>query len=147
MAGWGVAVVVARYSVIEPHDVGMLDVGDRQSVYSEVCGNPAGKPAVVLHGGPGSGCSPHMRGLSDPRRHRIVLFDQRGAGRSRPHASDPAVDLSVNTTEHLLADIERLREHLAVDRWLVYGASWARRSRWPMCSASRDASARSCWPA
>ena len=102
----------------------MLDVGDGQSVYWEVCGNAMGKPAVVLHGGPGSGCTPAMRSLFDPRRYRIVLFDQRGAGRSRPHASDPAVDLSVNTTEHLLADIERLREHLAVNRWLVYGASW-----------------------
>ena len=102
----------------------MLDVGDGQSLYWEVCGNPFGKPAVVLHGGPGSGCSLSMRSLFDPRRYRIVLFDQRGSGRSRPHASDPAVDLSLNTTEHLLADIECVREHLAVDRWLVYGGSW-----------------------
>lgn len=116
--------MVERDRVVEPYDCGMLDVGDRQSVYWEVCGNPLGKPAVVLHGGPGSGCSLSMRSLFDPRRYRIVLFDQRGAGRSRPHASDPAVDLSVNTTEHLLTDIECLREHLAVDRWLVYGGSW-----------------------
>ncbi len=102
----------------------MLDVGDGQSLYWEVCGNPSGKAAVVLHGGPGSGCTPSMRSLFDPLRYRTVLFDQRGAGRSRPHASDPAVDLSVNTTDHLVADIECLREHLAVDRWLVQGASW-----------------------
>ena len=102
----------------------MLDVGDGQSLYWEVCGNPAGKPAVVLHGGPGSGCTPYARTLFHPRRYRIVLFDQRGAGRSRPHAGDPAADLSVNRTEHLVADIERLREHLAVERWLVQGTSW-----------------------
>jgi proline iminopeptidase len=99
-------------------------VGDGQRLYWEVCGSPSGKPALVLHGGPGSGCSPYMRSLFDPRRYRIVLFDQRGAGRSRPHASEPAVDLSVNTTDHLVADIERVREHLAVDRWLVQGTSW-----------------------
>ena len=113
-----------RYPSIEPHEHGMLDAGDGQRLYWEVCGNPAGKPAVVLHGGPGSGCSPEMRSLFDPARYRIVLFDQRGAGRSRPHASDPAADLAVNTTHHLVADIERLREHLAVTRWLVYGRSW-----------------------
>ncbi len=114
----------ARYPDIEPRERGMLDVGDGQSLYWEVCGNPAGKPALVLHGGPGSGCTPAMRCLFDPRRYRIVLFDQRGAGRSRPHAGDPATDLSANTTHHLVADIERLREHLAVDRWLVHGRSW-----------------------
>jgi len=113
-----------RYRPTEPHDHGVLDVGDGQRLYWEICGNPAGKPAVVLHGGPGSGCSPYLRALFDPRRYRIVFFDQRGAGRSRPHASDPGVDLSVNTTDHLVADIERLREHLAVDRWLVHGTSW-----------------------
>lgn len=101
-----------RYPGIEPEEHGMLDVGDGQSLYWEVCGNRSGKPALVLHGGPGSGGSPYMRSLFDPRRYRIVLFDQRGAGRSRPHASDPAVDLSVNTTDHLVADIERLRERL-----------------------------------
>ena len=116
--------MAARYPDIEPSERGMLDAGDGQSLYWEVCGHPAGKPALVLHGGPGSGCSPAMRTLFDPRRYRIALFDQRGAGRSRPHASDPAADLSVNTTHHLVADIERLREHLAIDRWLVYGGSW-----------------------
>jgi proline iminopeptidase len=116
--------VSTRYPGIEPEDHGMLDVGDGESLYWEVCGNRSGKPALVLHGGPGSGCSPYMRSLFDPRRYRIVLFDQRGAGRSRPHASDPAVDLSANTTDHLVADIERLREHLGVDRWLLQGTSW-----------------------
>lgn len=109
---------------IEPHEHGMLDAGDGQRLYWETCGNPAGKPALVLHGGPGSGCSPWMRYLFDPRRYRIVLFDQRGAGRSRPHASSPAADLSVNTTHHLVADVERLRAHLGVERWLVQGTSW-----------------------
>jgi proline iminopeptidase len=102
----------------------MLDVGDGHSLYWEACGNPQGKPAVVLHGGPGSGCSPGMRRLFDPRRYRVVLFDQRNAGRSRPSAADPVVDLSANTTPHLLADMERLRVHLGIDRWLVWGGSW-----------------------
>jgi proline iminopeptidase len=102
----------------------MLDVGDGHSLYWEACGNAQGKPAVVLHGGPGSGCSPGMRRLFNPRRYRIVLFDQRNAGRSRPSAADPAVDLSANTTPHLLADMERLRVHLGIDRWLIWGGSW-----------------------
>jgi proline iminopeptidase len=102
----------------------MLEVGDGNHVYWEVCGNPDGKPAVVLHGGPGSGCSTGMRRYFDPRAYRIVLFDQRGCGRSTPHASDPATDLTVNTTRHLIADIELLRQHLGVDRWLVFGGSW-----------------------
>jgi proline iminopeptidase len=113
-----------RYPPIEPFQDGLLDVGDGQLVYWEQAGDPDGRPAVVLHGGPGSGCSPWMRPLFDPRAYRVVLFDQRGAGRSRPHASDPAADLAVNTTSHLIADIERLREHLGIGRWLVYGLSW-----------------------
>ena len=112
------------YPLIEPFDAGLLDVGDDNHVHWEVCGNPDGKPALVLHGGPGSGCTPFHRRLFDPERYRIVLFDQRGCGRSTPHAADFDTDLSVNTTSHLLADIERLREHLAIDRWLVYGNSW-----------------------
>jgi proline iminopeptidase len=108
----------------EAYDHGMLDVGDGNLVYWETCGNPAGKPAVVLHGGPGSGCGPAWREWFDPEAYRIVLFDQRGCGRSRPHASDPATDLSVNTTHHLLADIELLRQHLGIERWLLLGASW-----------------------
>ena len=112
------------YPEIEPNDHGMLDVGDRNLVHWEVCGNPGGKPAVVLHGGPGSGCSTGMRRYFDPNVYRIVLFDQRGCGRSTPHASDPATDLSVNTTQHLIADMELLRRHLGIDRWLVLGGSW-----------------------
>ncbi len=104
----------------------MLDADDGQRLYWETCGNPAGKPALVLHGGPGSGCSPWMRALFDLRRYRVVLFDQRGAGRSRPHASEPGTDLAVNTTHHLIADVERLREHLGVARWLVQGTSCRR---------------------
>jgi proline iminopeptidase len=112
------------YSEIEPYDHGLLDVGDGQQVYWEACGKPAGKPAVVLHGGPGSGCTPWWRRLFDPEAYRVVLLDQRGCGRSRPHASTPTVDLSTNTTQHLVEDIERLRRHLGVDRWLVLGGSW-----------------------
>ena len=102
----------------------MLAVGDGHQLYWEACGDPGGKPAVVLHGGPGAGCPPVLRRYFDPDAYRIVLFDQRGCGRSTPHASEPVVDLSTNTTEHLLADVERLREHLGVDRWLVFGGSW-----------------------
>lgn len=113
-----------RYTDIEPYDSGMLEVGDGNLVYWETCGNPDGKPAVVLHGGPGSGCTRGMRRFFDPRAYRVVLFDQRGCGRSRPHASDPATSLAANTTHHLLADIEQLRGHLGIDRWLVFGGSW-----------------------
>ncbi|MET7751988.1 prolyl aminopeptidase [Micromonospora sp. NPDC005367] len=112
------------HPLTEPYAHGMLDVGDGQHVYWETCGNPDGKPAVVLHGGPGSGATPGWRRYFDPARYRVVLFDQRGCGRSRPNAADPDVDLTVNTTDHLIADIERLREHLDVHRWLVLGASW-----------------------
>jgi len=113
-----------RYPPIEPYEHGMLDVGDGHLLHWETCGNPDGKPAVVLHGGPGSGCTPAHRRLFDPQEYRLVLLDQRGAGRSTPHASEPAADLSVNTTEHLLRDLERVREHLGIERWLVYGISW-----------------------
>ncbi|MGW0903398.1 prolyl aminopeptidase [Streptomyces sp. NPDC002853] len=109
---------------IEPYDKGMLDVGDGDLVYWEVCGNPDGKPAVVVHGGPGSGCGVGARRYFDPERYRVVLFDQRGCGRSRPHASDPRTDMGHNTTQHLIADMEQLREHLGIDRWLLYGGSW-----------------------
>lgn len=108
----------------EPHESGLLDVGDGQQLYWETCGNPAGKPAVALHGGPGSGCGPFWRRVFDPEAYRIVLFDQRGCGRSTPHASEPSVDLSVNTTPRLVADIESLRRRLGIDRWLVLGGSW-----------------------
>ncbi|MBK1789014.1 prolyl aminopeptidase [Prauserella cavernicola] len=112
------------YPALAPHASGMLEVGDGNSLYWEVSGNPDGKPAVVLHGGPGSGSAPLSRRHFDPSAYRIVLFDQRGAGRSTPHVSEPGVDLSGNTTWHLVADMERLREHLGIDRWLVFGGSW-----------------------
>lgn len=102
----------------------MMDVGDDNAIYRETCGNPAGKPALVVHGGPGSGCSTGIRRGFDPARYRTILFDQRGCGRSTPHASDPATDLNCNTTEHLLADMEQIREHLGVERWLPFGGSW-----------------------
>jgi proline iminopeptidase len=102
----------------------MLDVGDGHSLYWEVSGNPEGKPAVVLHGGPGGASSPAKRSLFDPDRYRVVQFDQRNCGRSTPSAAEPFVDLSANTTGHLVADIEALRVHLGVERWLVQGGSW-----------------------
>jgi proline iminopeptidase len=107
------------YPDIEPYDHGSLQVDARHRLYYEQCGNPRGKPVVLLHGGPGAGCGPKMRRFHDPKHYRIVLFDQRGAGRSTPHA-----DLVDNTTWHLVADIERLREHLGIGRWQVFGGSW-----------------------
>ncbi|MFG2640865.1 prolyl aminopeptidase [Streptomyces sp. NPDC048370] len=109
---------------IEAYEEGLLDVGDGNRVHYSVAGNPEGKPALVVHGGPGSGTGPRARRVFDPEKYRIVLFDQRGCGRSLPHASDPAADMSVNTTARLIADMERLREHLGIDRWLLHGGSW-----------------------
>ncbi|MER6162230.1 prolyl aminopeptidase [Streptomyces sp. NPDC001868] len=109
---------------IEPYDHGMLDVGDGNHVYWEVCGNPRGKPAVVLHGGPGSRANAWFPRLFDPEAYRIVLLDQRGCGRSTPPASAYETDMSVNTTAHLIADLELLRRHLGIGRWLVWGVSW-----------------------
>ena len=107
------------YPPIEPYEHGLLATGDGHQVYWERCGNPRGKPAVFLHGGPGSGCSPDQRRLFDPEKYCITLFDQRGCGRSTPHAS-----LDANTTWDLVADIERLREMAGAERWLVFGGSW-----------------------
>ncbi|MBG6238869.1 proline iminopeptidase [Mycetocola sp. CAN_C7] len=112
------------YPEIEPYDSGHLEVGDGQAVYWETSGNPEGKPVVFLHGGPGGGTSSAHRRLFDPARYRIVLVDQRGCGRSTPHASEPDADLSANTTWHLVADLEKIREHLGIDRWQVFGGSW-----------------------
>ncbi|PSM37266.1 prolyl aminopeptidase [Streptomyces dioscori] len=112
------------YPPIEPYEKGVLDVGDGNHVYWEVCGNPRGKPALVVHGGPGSGCGTGVRRYFDPEQYRIVLFDQRGCGRSIPHASDPATDMRSNTTWHLVDDMERLRKHLGIDNWLLHGGSW-----------------------
>jgi proline iminopeptidase len=116
--------VTERFPPIEPYETGFLDVGDGHRIYWETCGNPDGKPAVVIHGGPGSGCGPGMRRYFDPDRYRIVLFDQRNCGRSTPHASADTIDLSTNTTAHLIADMETLREHLGIDKWLLWGGSW-----------------------
>ncbi|MBS1302483.1 prolyl aminopeptidase [Loktanella sp. SALINAS62] len=107
------------YPPIDPFDQRTLDVGDGHVIYVEQCGNPQGIPVVVLHGGPGGGCSPAMRRYFDPEHYRIVLFDQRGCGRSRPHAA-----VSNNTTWHLVRDIELIRTTLGIDRWIVFGGSW-----------------------
>ena len=107
------------YPSLAPFDQRMLDVGDGHTVYVEQCGNPDGIPVLVLHGGPGGGCSPTMRRYFDPEVYRVVLFDQRGCGRSRPAAS-----VEANTTWHLVADIELIRETLKIDSWIVFGGSW-----------------------
>ncbi|WCB94124.1 Proline iminopeptidase [Baekduia alba] len=107
-----------------PRVHGSLDVGDGHAIWWEVHGAADGKPAVVLHGGPGSGAGAWWTELFDLERYRVLLFDQRGCGRSTPHAGAPAVDLSANTTDHLIADVERLRGHLGIERWLVLGGSW-----------------------
>lgn len=112
------------YPATEPYDHGMLETGDGHRVYWETCGNPRGKPAVVLHGGPGSGCTPGWRRFFDLTAYRLILFDQRGCGRSTPNAGDPATDLTGNTTRHLIEDLERLRRALGVDQWLLVGGSW-----------------------
>ena len=106
------------------HAEGLLEVGDGNAIAWEARGNPEGRPAVLLHGGPGSGRSAWSPRFFDPEVWRIVSFDQRGCGRSTPHASEPATDMAVNITGHLVADMERLREHLGVGRWLVFGHSW-----------------------
>ncbi len=107
------------YPPIEPYASGMLDVGDGHSIYYERVGTPGAKPAVFLHGGPGAGCSADHRRLFDPSRYDLLLFDQRGCGRSTPHA-----ELRANTTWHLVDDIERLRALVGVEKWLVFGGSW-----------------------
>jgi proline iminopeptidase len=107
------------YPPIEPFASGRLAVGNGHQIYYEQCGNPLGLPALLVHGGPGGGSNPTMRRLHDPSRYRIVLFDQRGCGRSTPHAS-----IDGNTTWHLVGDIERLRTHLGIERWQLTGGSW-----------------------
>lgn len=114
----------ALYPPIEPHDSGDLLVGDGHRVAWEVSGNPEGKPVVFLHGGPGGGTAPWHRRFFDPEKYRIVLFDQRGCGRSTPHASEPDADLRHNTTAHLIADMELLRKNLGIEQWQVFGGSW-----------------------
>lgn len=107
------------YPDIEPHKTGRLRVSDLHELHYEVCGNPSGKPAVFVHGGPGGGTDGKMRRFFDPSKYRIVLFDQRGCGKSTPHA-----ELRENTTWDLVEDMEKLRAHLGIDRWQVFGGSW-----------------------
>lgn len=107
------------YPDIEPYASGFMATESVHEIYYEESGNPQGRPVIVLHGGPGGAVNPTMRRYFDPARYRIIMFDQRGCGLSRPHAS-----LEANTTWHLIADIERLREQLGVDRWVVFGGSW-----------------------
>jgi len=111
------------YPSIEPYESGCIAVDGGNSVYWEMCGNPAGMPALFLHSGPGGGCSPNNRRLFDPDRYRILLFDQRGCGRSRPHAGTKP-DLRANTTAHLISDMELLRQTFGIGRWLLLGGSW-----------------------
>lgn len=120
-AGYGEPV---RYPVSDPFEQGFVDVGHGHQVYWERVGNPRGKPAVVLHGGPGSGAQPWWRTFFDPDRYCVTLFDQRGCGRSRPLSSEPGIDLSTITTHHLINDIETLRRMHGVESWLVFGGSW-----------------------
>lgn len=112
------------HALVEPFDSGMLETGDGHRIYWEACGNPEGKPAVVLHGGPGSGATPWWRQFFDPERYCFVLLDQRGCGRSLPNAGDDRAALVNNTTHDLISDLEALRSKLGIDRWLVFGASW-----------------------
>ncbi|MFB0940492.1 MAG: prolyl aminopeptidase, partial [Paracoccaceae bacterium] len=107
------------YPSLDPFDQRIMEVGDGHSLYVEQCGNPQGVPVIVLHGGPGGGCSPAMRRYFDPQYYRIILFDQRGCGRSRPKSS-----VEHNTTWHLVADIERIRAEFEIDSWVVFGGSW-----------------------
>jgi proline iminopeptidase len=116
--------MIALFPEITPYAHGMLDVGRGNLLYFETCGNPRGKPAVVLHGGPGSGCTSWHRRLFDPAHYRIVLFDQRNCGRSTPHASAHDTDLTSNNTANLIEDLEQLRQHLHIDRWMLLGGSW-----------------------
>lgn len=107
------------YPQIKPYVKHSLEVEPPHTLYIEECGNPNGVPVVFLHGGPGAGCEPYHRQFFDPEAYRIVLFDQRGCGRSAPHA-----ELGGNTTQALVADMERIREHLGIERWLIFGGSW-----------------------
>lgn len=111
------------YSDIEPYECGLLEVGDGNAIYWECCGNPNGKPAVYLHGGPGSGSTSGARRYFDPNAYRIILFDQRGCGRSQPLLVHPS-QLQTNTTHHLISDLELLRKHFSFERWTILGISW-----------------------
>ncbi|PWK80899.1 proline iminopeptidase [Lentzea atacamensis] len=112
------------YPQVEPYAQGMLEVGDDQQIHWEASGNPNGKPAVVFHGGPGSGSNPRWRQDFDPSHWNLILWDQRGTGKSTPPVSDPATSMEHNTTQHLINDAEKLREHLNIEKWLLAGGSW-----------------------
>lgn len=112
------------HSTSEPYDHGMLSMADGNAVYYELRGNPRGVPVLIVHGGPGSGSPTGTPRAFDPERYHVILFDQRGCGRSTPHASDPAASMAHNTTEHLLGDMEQLRAHLHIERWALFGGSW-----------------------
>ncbi|SDF95740.1 proline iminopeptidase [Lentzea fradiae] len=112
------------YEQVEPYAQGMLEVGDDQQIHWEASGNPAGKPAVIFHGGPGAGLNPRWRADFDPSHWNLILWDQRGVGKSTPPASDPTTSLRHNTTQHLVDDAEKLRTHLNIDKWLLIGGSW-----------------------
>ncbi|MFD8595150.1 prolyl aminopeptidase [Kitasatospora sp. NPDC059646] len=116
--------MVDLYPLTHPYDTGFLDTGDGNRIYYEQLGNPEGKPALYVHGGPGAGAPQRPTRAWDPDCYRVIRYDQRNCGRSTPHASDPAADMALNTTQHLIDDMERLREHLGIERWLLDGASW-----------------------
>lgn len=124
----------ALFDAIEPFNHGHVDVGDGHQIYFEECGAPDGMPVLFLHGGPGSGCSARHRQLLDPALFRVVLFDQRGCGRSTPRG-----EIAANTTDYLVADIERLRSHLGIERWLVFGGSWGSSLALVYCARHPDA--------
>src|SRR5690554_5974383 len=114
------------YPEIEPYRTGTLKVSDLHTIYFEECGNPKGKPVIIVHGGPGGGSNPTMRRTHNPEAYRIILFDQRGCGKSTPHA-----ELRDNTTWDLVADMERIREHLGIEKWQLCGGSWGLTRRLP----------------
>lgn len=128
-----------------PFSTGQLEVGDGHSLYYEQVGSPAGVPVVYLHGGPGSGCTPGQRGFFDPGRHHAVLFDQRGAGRSTPHASEDGLNWSSIDMGHHVSDIEALRSALGIDQWWSSDSPGDRYSVRPMPSVTPTGSSRWCW--
>ena len=112
------------YDIVQPDFQGLLDVGDGHKIYCEACGYPGGKPVLVLHGGPGSGATASWRRFFNPEKYRVILFDQRGCGRSTPHAGDSIDALHANTTEHLISDMEKIRAYFHIDQWMLFGGSW-----------------------
>ncbi|MGW4488243.1 prolyl aminopeptidase [Amycolatopsis sp. NPDC004368] len=115
---------MTSFPLYDPYDQGLLDVGEGNRIHWEASGNPDGKPVVCVHGGPGGGLTSNSRKGFDPEKFHVIQFDQRGCGKSEPNVADPAVILEHNTTHHLIADLERLREHLGVEKWMLFGGSW-----------------------